>query len=296
MDKQELENLQKAGRIAAEALHYAKGLLKPGASLLEVTEKTEDKIKKLGGELAFPVQISLNDVAAHFCPEADDKIIFKDQLVSIDIGVHINGFIGDNAVTVDLSGKHAALVKASRDALDNAIKIIKPGIAVSWIGKVIHDTIVAAGFAPVRNLSGHGLEKFNIHSTPTIPNYDNGDKTALKEGMVIAIEPFASAGAGVIYESSPATIFQLAKKRPVRNIFTREILKEIEQYKELPFCRRWLAKKFGLPKTNFAIRELLNLGIIREYPPLVDKEHGIVSQAEHTVLVEEKAVVLTRAE
>ncbi len=69
------------------------------------------------------------------CPEEDDKTVFSDQIVCLDVGIHVDGFIGDNAVTVDLSGKHENLVKASREALDNAITIMKPGITLGEIGK-----------------------------------------------------------------------------------------------------------------------------------------------------------------
>ena len=296
MEEEALNNYKKAGKIAAQALEFAVSLVKPGVSLLEVCEKTEEKIKELGGQPAFPVQISLNDTAAHFCPDEDDTTIFKDQVVCIDVGVHVNGFIGDNAATVDLSNKNQDLVKASREALNNAIKIIKPGITLGEIGKTIQETITKYGFSPVRNLSGHGLDEYNIHTKPTIPNYDNGDPTALKQGDIVAIEPFASAGAGIIYESSNASIFQLPEKKPVRNIITRQVIKEIDRLKGLPFCRRWLTKKFGLAKTNFALRELKNLEILREYPPLLDKNHGLVSQAEHTILVtQEGCEILTKA-
>lgn len=287
----------KAGKIAAQALEYAKTLIKPNAKVVDILDKTEKKIKDLGGSLAFPVQISLNDFAAHYCSDQDDKTILKDQIVSIDVGVHIDGFIGDNALTIDLSKKNQDLVKASREALDNAIKIIKPGVKLREIGKVIHDTITSYNFSPIRNLSGHGLDEFNIHTKPTIPNYDNGDETELKQDDVIAIEPFASKGAGVVYESGNATIFQLINKKPVRNLITRQVLKEIQTYNELPFCKRWLTKRFGLPKTNFALRELKQLDILKEYPPLVDKEHGLVSQAEHSLIVtKDGCKVLTKNE
>lgn len=286
MDKEIQDKIEKAGKIAAEALQYAASLVKPGVSLLEVVEKTEHKVKSLGGELAFPVQISMDDVAAHFCPEDDDKVMFDKQIVSIDVGVHIDGYIGgDNAVSIDLSGDNSDLIKASREALDNAIKIIKHGVKLGEIGKVIQDTITGYGFAPVRNLSGHGLGQWEVHTKPTIPNYDNGDDTELEENMVIAIEPFASKGAGIIYESSNPTVFQIVGKKPVRNRITRQVLKEIDSYNGLPFCRRWLVRKFGQAKTNYALRELNQLEILREYPPLIDKNHGLVSQAEHTVLV-----------
>ncbi|MEE9525931.1 MAG: type II methionyl aminopeptidase [Candidatus Woesearchaeota archaeon] len=280
-----MEKQKKACKIAAQALAYAVELIVPGTSLLEVCEKTEEKVKELGGELAFPVQVSLNETAAHFCPDEDDDAILKDQVVCVDVGVHVDGFIGDNAATIDLSGENEDLVKASREALDNAIKSIKPGITFGEIGKIIQDTITSYGFAPVRNLSGHGLDEYNIHTKPTVPNYNNGDLSVVEEGMIFAIEPFASKGAGVVYESSNPTVFSLAGKKPTRNMITRQVLKEIETYNGLPFCKRWLTKKFGLAKTQLALRDLKQLEILREYPPLIDEAKGLVSQAEHTVLV-----------
>ncbi|MBW2965639.1 type II methionyl aminopeptidase [Candidatus Woesearchaeota archaeon] len=295
MDEETLNKLKKAGEVAAEVREFGKSLIKKGNFLLDVTKKVEEKIIKLGGEMAFPPQISLNDCAAHFCPDTDDKIIFDNQVASLDVGVHIDGFIGgDTAVTVDLSGENEDLVKASKEALENAIRIIKPGIKISEIGKVIQETITGYGFAPVRNLSGHGLDEYNIHAKPSIPNYDNNDPTELVEDQLIAIEPFASKGAGIVYESGNASVFRLIGKKPVRNIFTRQILKEIEKFNGLPFCRRWLVEKFSLPKVNFALRELKNLEILREYPPLVDQSHGLVSQAEHTIIVKEKPIILTK--
>ncbi len=297
MDEETLVKLKKAGKIAAEARDFGISLIKKENTLLDVTKKVEDKILKLGGGMAFPPQISLNDCAAHFYPDEDDNIIFKDQVCSLDVGVHIDGFIGgDTAKTVDLSGENAELVKASLEALNNALKIIKPGLKISEIGKVIQETITGYGFAPVRNLSGHGLDEYNIHTKPSIPNYDNGDSTELVEDQLIAIEPFASKGAGIVYESGNATVFQLMGKKPVRNIFTRQILKELEKFKGLPFCKRWLVEKFSLPKVNFALRELNNLEILREYPPLVDKNHGVISQAEHTIIVKDKPIILTKKE
>src|SRR3989344_3011989 len=219
------EKLIKAGKIAAEALEYGKSMIRPGVKLVDVCDEVEKKIKSLGGEMAFPVQVSMNDVAAHFCPNEDDSIVFTDQIVSLDVGVSVDGFIGDTALTVDLSGKNAELVKASKEALDNAINVVKPGVKTREIGKIIHKTITSYGFAPIRNLSGHGLGEYNIHTKPNIPNYDNGDNTLLKEGDVIAIEPFASTGSGVVYESGQGTVFVLAQKKPVRNMITRNVLK-----------------------------------------------------------------------
>ncbi|GAG18527.1 unnamed protein product, partial [marine sediment metagenome] len=177
MEQSQLDAYTKAGRIAGQALEYGKSLIKPGVLVLDVVEKIEAKIKELGGEPAFPVQISLNETAAHYCPDKNDETKLNDQVVCLDVGVSVDGFIGDTACTVDLSGKNSELVLASEEALKNAIAIIKPGVKVGEIGKVIEETITKHGFRPVKNLSGHGLDEYNIHDFPTIPNYDNEDDT-----------------------------------------------------------------------------------------------------------------------
>ncbi|MEK6916550.1 MAG: M24 family metallopeptidase, partial [Nanoarchaeota archaeon] len=150
-------------------------------------------------------------------------------------------------------------------------------------GRAIQDTITTYGFAPIRNLSGHGLNQYVYHDSPSIPNFDTGDKTTLEKGQVIAIEPFASTGSGVIFESSNANIFSIRHKKPVRNMITRQVLKEIETFRNMPFTTRWLTKKFPEPKVNFALRDLIQHGILNSYPPLPDTNGGLVSQAEHTV-------------
>ncbi len=292
MEKSQLESYTKAGKIAGQVREYGKSMIKPGASVLEIVEKIEDKIKELGGEPAFPAQISLNETAAHYCPDENDKTILKDEVICLDVGVSVDGFIGDTACTVDLSGNNSKLVLASEEALKNAIAIVKPGVKICEIGRVIKETITEHGFRPVKNLSGHGLDQYNIHDFPTIPNYDNEDDTELEENQVIAIEPFATTGIGMIGEKGFANVFQLVQIRPVRSSITREVLEEIASYNGMPFTLRWLTKKFGM-KARFAMKELKNLECIKEYPPLVEKSNGLVSQAEHTILVKENPVVLT---
>lgn len=292
---EDVEKWVKAGKIAAQALEYGKGLVKKGNSLLETTDKIENFVLKKGGKLAFPSQMALNHVAAHSYPDADDETVFEDQVVKLDVGVHIDGFIGDNAVTIDLSGNYTELVKASEEALSEAIKIVKAGVAIGEIGSVIQETISGYGFAPVRNLSGHGLEQYDVHSPPTIPNTATGDKTRLVEGQVVAIEPFASTGAGIVQETSNASLFQVQEYKPVRERVTREVLHYIEKFDDLPFARRWLLEHFPPLLANFALKRLLNTGVIRDFPPLADKAKGIVSQAEHSVMVEKDgARILTK--
>lgn len=294
MNQETIQKYIKAGKIAAEALQYGKSLIKPSAKVIEILDKVEEKIKEFGGGIAFPAQISLNEFAAHSCSDLNDETILSDQIVKLDVGVHVDGYIADNALTVDLSGEYEELVKASREALDNALKVIKPGVTLAEIGQVIHKTIASYGFAPVKNLSGHGLGEYDIHTKPSVPNFDNGNQNTLEEGDVIAIEPFASTGAGIVQESSPATVFTLTNDVGVRDPITRKVLQEIKTYNDLPFAKRWLERKFGTPKTNFALRMLKKAGCLNEHAPLFDQNRGVVSQAEHSVIVLKEPIVFTK--
>ncbi len=294
MDSDILQSYKKAGSIAKQCLEFGKSLIKNGANVVQVLDKIESKIVELGGKPAFPAQIALNDTAAHFCPEPDDPLIFDGQLVCLDIGVHVDGYVGDTALTVDLSGNNTDLVKASREALDAALELVTPGIKLSAIGKAIEDTIVGFGFQPVRNLSGHGLGQFNVHTHPTIPNFDTKDSQTLEKGQVIAIEPFATNGIGLIHEKGSPTLFSMTGRKPVRIGFVRDILKEIDTCHNLPFTKRWLTKKFSSAQVDFALKQFDQLGLIHAYPPLVELQNGLVSQAEHSVLVDDEVIVLTK--
>ncbi len=292
MIQQTKQDFIKAGKISAEALEYGKSLIRKGNSLLEATELIEKKIYELGAKPAFPVQFALNEVAAHFCVTEEDKdLVFDEQVVSLDLGVHVDGAIGDTAYTIDLSGKYSDLVKAAQKALEEALKIVAVGTELKQIGKVINDTITSYGYKPVRNLSGHGLDLYNIHTNPTIPNIDNGDKTTLHKGITFAIEPFATTGSGIVGEKGHPTVFMIEHPKPVRSQITREVLKEIATYEGLPFAEWWLTRKFGA-KAKFALRELNQLGVIHQFPPLVEVSNGIVTQAEHSVLIDDEGEVI----
>ncbi|MFH1399834.1 MAG: type II methionyl aminopeptidase [Candidatus Woesearchaeota archaeon] len=298
MEKDVLAKYEKAGRIAAEVREFGRGLIKQKSYMLDVIERLEEMIRQKGGEPAFPTQISMDHIAAHFYPDQDEKILFEDQVCKLDVGVHVGGYIGDTACTVDLSGKYGELVKASADALSNAISVIKNGTTLGEIGAAIQQTISGYGFAPVRNLSGHGLEQFDVHAAPSIPNTNTGDQTKLEKDMVVAIEPFASTGAGIVVDTSNATLFQVQQHRPIRDNYSREVFAFIaEHYGELPFAKRWLVKEFPVFKVNFALKRLMDQEILRDFAPLADRAKGIVSQAEHTLLIEDEIVrVLTKPE
>lgn len=290
-----MENLgeyRKAGKIAADVRRYSATIIKPGAKLLDVAELIEKKIIELGGGIAFPVNLSMNQFAAHYTPVPNDELVFSDQVVKVDIGVQIDGFIGDTAYTVDLSGKYADLVKASEEALNAAIEAIKQNQSIGAIGKAIQDTITGFGFSPIKNLGGHGLQQFTQHGAPSIPNYDTGNEKKLEKEQVIAIEPFATTGQGIVKDSSNAMIYSQIDIHPIRDQFARQVLNEIAKYKGMPFCTRWLP--LPINQLRFALSRLVATGILREYPPLPEVAGGIVSQAEHTLYIGDEIEILTR--
>ena len=284
-----LDKYRKAGRILAEVREGAVAKVKEGALLLEVAEFVEQSTREKGGEPAFPCNISRNEEAAHATPSIDDETVFGKDIVKIDIGVHVDGYIADSAVTVDLSGVHAELVKASEAAVDAAIKGIRDGVSTIEIGDVIEHTIRERGYKPVVNLSGHGLARYNAHIPPTIPNvrYEHG--AVLKENDVVAIEPFVTDGAGKIAEHGTAEIYSLIKAKPVRVHEAKKLLKAIEEYQGLPFAKRWLPRE----RLDLALRTLRNSGALREYPVLREEGGGLVSQTEHTVIVQKDGCEVT---
>ncbi|MBI4153053.1 type II methionyl aminopeptidase [Candidatus Woesearchaeota archaeon] len=294
-DEEKIKLFQQSGRISAEVLEFGRKLIKKGAKPLDILDAVEQKTKEMDAACAFPPQISLNDAAAHSCPDDGDETVLGDDVVKLDVGVHVNGYVTDNAVTVDLSGKWSQLLKANKEALEAALKLAVPGTRVSDIGKTVQDILQSYGYSPVRNLSGHGIGKFQVHTQPSIPNFNTGDSAELAAGMALAIEPFASTGAGIVYESGEAGVFALEQRKPIRDLISRNVLKHIGSYNGLPFAKKWLTRTFGSGKTNFALRQLIQHEILHEYPPLLDQQHGIVSQMEKSVIVAEKPIILTRA-
>lgn len=283
-----------AGKLAAKSLHYGKSLIKEGAQVIDILDAVEAYIQKNGGFPAFPAQISLNSIAAHSCSDMDDKTsISASDVVKLDVGVHINGFIGDNALTVNLDNAHNDLVQASKKALLEASKLVRPDVAVGEIGGVIQQTITDLGFSPIRNLSGHGLGHFNIHTFPSMPNIALESSPVLEEGMTLAIEPFATNGQGAVADAGAPSVFTFVGGRGVRSPIARQMLPTLQSYNGLPFASRWLSSKFGFAKTRLGLRELERVGMVHAHPPLREIGHGLVSQHEYSFLVKDKPVITT---
>tara|TARA_Y100000310_G_scaffold336778_1_gene422256 strand:+ start:220 stop:1110 length:891 start_codon:yes stop_codon:yes gene_type:complete len=285
---------KKAGKLAKKARVYGKTLCTEGALILDIAEKIEAKIRSLGGKLAFPVDVSINDIAAHYSPVVGDKTTLKKgDLVKLDLGVHIDGYIADTAcsVSVGKNKENEALIAAVEKALDAAIKIVKPGVRLNAIGRAASNSITDPKINIVKNLRGHGLDKYNVHAGITIHNFETEDDTALND-VAVAIEPFTTYGVGWVVDGKGSQQYRVLQPKPLRT--GKEILLyAIETYKTLPFSLRDLVKKFGPLKTKLAIREMLARGVIKEYDVLKEKTKQKVAHAEHTVLILDKEVIVT---
>jgi len=282
-------NFEKAGKIAASVIKEAPKLVLPGESYFDIAESLEKMIVDAGGLPGFPAGISVNEIAAHFTPEADNVVLIGEtDVVKIDIGAQIEGCIGDTAVTVDLSGEHGKLCEASSAALDAAIACIRPGMDVGEVGAAIEHEITSRGFRPIENLTGHKIEPYLLHAGVDMPNIRTNGGCAIQEGDIFAIEPFSSTGSGHVADTSQVEIFALQATPKLRMKYSRELLEHIvRNYFSLPFAERWLRGVFNSRLTlSTALRELLNSGALHPYPVLRDTGKGMVSQFEHTVIVE----------
>lgn len=289
MDKKEI---LLAGKIAKEVVDYIKPKIKKGDKLLEIAESIENKIKELGGVPAFPTNLSINEIAAHYTPSHNDESLAH-GLLKVDLGVRINESISDTAFSIDLDGdeENKKLILASQKALESAIKKISFKTEVREIGKAIEDEIKKAGFQPIVNLSGHSIDKMNLHSGITIPNHDNHDKTEIENGL-FAIEPFATNGIGKIHDGAPGNIYVLIETKNPRSQTAREVLEYIiDKYESLPFTSRWIVREFGV-RGMIGLRELEQIGNLHHFPQLIEDSKGKVAQSEHTVLIDGKEKII----
>jgi methionyl aminopeptidase len=288
MDDNELELFRQAGKIASKVREDSKSLIMVGESLLDIAETIEQMIGEEGGKPAFPVNISINDIAAHYTPEFEsDLALGEKDLVKVDLGIEVNGALSDTAYTVDLDGGNGNLVKASDEALANAIKAIRPGVTVGEIGGVIEETIKGYGYNPISNLSGHMIKSNELHAGVEIPNIKTNDPYRFIEGDIFAVEPFATTGSGHVEDLEQVEIFSIYMPSKVRMRQSRKIVEFVLQnYGMLPFAERWVRKSFASKLlVSAALKELLQNHFIRGYPVLREVGRGLVSQKEHTVRV-----------
>jgi methionyl aminopeptidase len=288
-----MQKLKQAGEIAKKVKIFAKEIIKPGVLLVEIAEKIDNKILELGGRSAFPVNLSINEIAAHSTPSFNDTEKAS-GLLKVDIGVQIDGYVADTAFSLDLdnSEENKRLIESAELALKAGVETINYNTELMKIGKAIEDAIKSKGFQPIINLSGHSINQYDLHSGITIPNYNNYQTYNLEEGTY-AIEPFSTSGHGKVKDGKPSGIYHLENDIQVRDAFAREVLAYIkEEFSTLPFCSRWLVKKFG-SRALIALKRLEEANILHHYPQLIEIDRKPVAQAEHTVIITKKEKIVT---
>ena len=286
------DNYVKAGKIASQVREYARAQDHTGRSLSEICNDIEQEIFKKGGEPAFPVNVSLNDIAAHYTAVPNDPIIVKNtDVLKIDVGVHIDGYIADTAVTVSYDTKYQNLIDIAERALDEAIAISRSNTRVSEIGRIIEKTITKYGCKPIQNLSGHSLERYTIHAGKSIPNiWTIGHSFNLSVNNVYAIEPFVTTndGQGVVYEGKIKNIFGIGSRKRTKEQKTDEFLEYLwNKFKTLPFALRWIVNEYEEKEALYLLEILVKKKNVHAYPILVEGANRIVVQAEHTIIPQE---------
>ncbi len=286
LTSEQLNKLRKAGEVAGNARELGMELVHEGGKLYDVAQEVEGYIREHGCGLAFPCNISLNEIAAHYTPSVNDKSVFElGDVVKIDCGAELDGYVGDTAGTVEVGTKrYTDLIRTSKDARDTVAEFIGAGCPINEIGRAVEMRIRADGFSPVENLTGHQIEPYNLHAGLSIPSYDNGNTDKLLPGMVIAVEPFATNGAGAIKEGRPGNIVRILRERPIADPKAQEFYEYVKgEFKTFPFC----ARSCDFPDAEKHVRNLIRHGILSSYSQLVEVRGGIVSQHEYTFYIGE---------
>ena len=292
MEKQESENYIKAGKIASEIREYLRTYIKPGMKLVDIAKETDKKIKQANAKPAFPINLSLNEIAAHYTPSIDEETS-AEGILKVDFGVEIDGYIADLAFTLDLTKekKYQEMIDLNQEILKKTLEKLNYESSVSDIGNSIHQLLENQRFNIIKNLTGHSLAQYNIHADISIPNTKNSNKTRLQE-KAIAVEPFLTTGDGEVIEGKPSEIYMLINKKNVRDPNSKKLLNFIEQeYQTKPFCKRWLDEQ-GF-RTNFSLKLLTKEEIVYNFPVLVEKSKQPVSQAEETIIFHNQEKIIT---
>jgi methionyl aminopeptidase len=297
-DEETLEKFRLSGKILRETREEIKNFVREDMPIIDICEKAEKTIMDKGGKPAFPCNVSINEIAAHYTsPPNDNRRIPRKSIAKVDIGVHVDGYLTDTAVTICFNSEYKSLVDTAEQALKTAINSIHPEMSTSKLGAIIEKTIKSHGFKPISNLTGHQVGRYLVHAGTSLPNVAQLSFSKIKLGEVYAIEPFVTLpdAVGRVEDGEEATIFRFLKFKSLKNPYAKQLLKHIEEnFRTLPFAERWLQSI--VPKGHYreAFRELLSSKALMGYPIFVEVSRKPVAQAEHTVLiVEDGCVILT---
>lgn len=284
MESEEKKHYVEAGEVVQKAREKAREVAEPGKNLGDIAEEIEGLIREEGLEPAFPVNLSIDEQAAHYTPSKDeDRVLREDDVLKIDIGAHSDGYIADTALTVNPSGSDQQIIDEVEEVLEAALEFLEPGKTLGEFGRFVQSQ-VDDEYEVVRNLTGHYLGRYTQHAGVSIANVDNASSHEFKEGDAVAIEPFITTGSGRIKNGKPGNIYKLESDRNVRGRVERKLLGQIKDFNGLPFTARWISDYSGRKK--MAMKKLVQSGVVNSYEVLKEENDGIVAQAEHTVLID----------
>ena len=290
-DEESIEKFRLSGKILRETREEMKLFVRENMPIIEVCEKAENLIRAKGGKPAFPCNVSINEVAAHYTsPPSDERKIPEKAVVKVDIGVHVDGYVTDTAFTACFNPDHKRMADTAEHALKTAVENIHGEMPVSRIGGLIENAIKNRGFKPISNLTGHSVGRYLIHAGTSIPNVSQLSFAKVRTGEVFAIEPFVTLpdAEGRVEDGVEMTIFRFVKAKPLQSSHAKQLSKFIEaNFKTLPFAERWLKGAVPKEKHDEAFKELLRSKTLMAYPVFVEASGKPVTQAEHTVLITE---------
>ncbi|KAF5211763.1 Methionine aminopeptidase 2 [Clavispora lusitaniae] len=299
------QDFRKGAEVHRRVRQKAQQQIKPGMTMLEIADLIENSIRTYTGNdhtlkqgIGFPTGLSLNHVAAHYTPNSNDKVVLKyEDVMKVDIGVHVNGHIVDSAFTLTFDDKYDKLLTAVREATYTGVKEAGIDVRLNDIGAAVQEVMESYEVEldgktyPVkciRNLNGHNIGDYVIHSGKTVPIVANGDMTKMEEGETFAIETFGTTGKGYVIPQGECSHYALNQdidgvKLPSER--AKSLVKSIkDNFGTLPWCRRYL-ERAGEDKYLLALNQLVRAGVVEDYPPLVDTSGSYTAQYEHTILL-----------
>ena len=288
--EEDLQKYQCAGKIAREIRTEIKKTLKEGMPIIDICEKVEGMTREKGAKSAFPCNVSINEVAAHYTsPPNDKQTIPEKAVVKVDIGVHVDGYIADTATTICFDPEYDDMLNTAEEALAHAVEILRPGLSITRFGSEIQKSIKTRGYKPISNLTGHLIRRYIIHAGKSLPNVFNISTSRLKEGEVYGVEPFVTTtdATGRVDNLKEEYIFRYQKNKSLKNPYAKQILSHIKKnFLTLPFTERWLNKFAASSNYKSAFSELLSSKAVMGYPVFVEASKKTVAQAEYTILIE----------
>ena len=296
--EEDLQKYQLAGKIAREVREEITRIVREGMPIINICEKVEELTREKGGNPAFPCNVSINEIAAHYTsPLNDNQTIPEKALVKVDIGVHVDGYIADTATSICFDPEYDGMVYTAQEALEKAVELLRPGLSISRFGSTIQKTIKTRGYKPISNLTGHLIKRYIIHAGKSLPNAFNLSTSRIKESEIYGVEPFVTCvnATGRVENLKESYIFRYLKNKPLKNSYAKQILGHIRKnFQTLPFTERWLQKFATVNGYKNAFAEILLSKAVTSYPVFVEASRNLVAQAEYTVMVvKDGCIVLT---